>query len=121
MGTRQLAKDTAFLNWLQTAEDVKLKVSVCTGSLLLGAAGFLKDKRATTHFAQYEALAPYVKEVCTQQTIVEDTGVITGGAVAASIDVGLYLVEKLVGPEARTAVVKRMGLPTGYNTGNLEK
>lgn len=45
MGTRTLIHDTAFIAWLQTAKDVPYKVAVCTGSLLLGAAGFLKGKR----------------------------------------------------------------------------
>src|SRR5947207_12636550 len=48
-GTRELVDDMQFIEWLKTSEPCKLKVSVCTGSLLLGAAGFLRGKRATTH------------------------------------------------------------------------
>lgn len=48
-GTRALADDAGFVEWLRTSEPCGLKASVCTGSLLLGAAGFLKGKRATTH------------------------------------------------------------------------
>ena len=47
--TRPLREDAAFLAWLRTAAETPLKVSVCTGSLLLGAAGWLKGKPATTH------------------------------------------------------------------------
>ena len=49
MATRRLKDDTSFISWLATARDAKYKFSVCTGSLLLGAAGFLRGKRATTH------------------------------------------------------------------------
>src|SRR5437763_3308994 len=45
-GTRTLMRDADFLRWFGTAADVPLKVSVCTGSLLLGAAGFLRGKAA---------------------------------------------------------------------------
>ncbi|WNJ17744.1 DJ-1/PfpI family protein [Pontibacter sp. G13] len=96
MGTRPLQFDLPFLNWLSTAESVPLKTSVCTGSLLLGAAGFLQGKVATTHFREYETLKPYCKEVATNRIVV-DGGVITAGAVASSLDLGLYLCEKWVG------------------------
>jgi putative intracellular protease/amidase len=63
MATRQLRFDDDFVSWLQTAQEVKYKASVCTGALLLGAAGFLRDKRATTNPSAYELLAPYCSEV----------------------------------------------------------
>src|SRR5262245_4088485 len=53
-GTRKLQVDNDFLNWIRTAEKSQYKISICTGSLLLGAAGFLKDKKATTNFQEYE-------------------------------------------------------------------
>lgn len=106
-GSRSLMRDAKFLEWLQTAAQVPFKVSICTGSLLLGAAGFLKDKEATTHFSEYETLTPFCNTVI-KDRIVEDTGVITAGAVAASLDLGLYLCEKLVGPEARETIRQRM-------------
>src|SRR4051794_24834153 len=49
IGTRQLQREETFINWLQTATPVKYKISICTGSLLLGAAGFLQNKKATTN------------------------------------------------------------------------
>lgn len=107
LGTRAMMKDKQFLKWLGTAAGVRWKVSVCTGALLLGAAGFLKGRRATTHFEQYETLKPYCKEVL-QERIVEDFDVITAGAVASSLDLGLYLCEKFAGPKAREAVRQRM-------------
>jgi len=107
LGTRAMLKDRQFMQWLRSAAGVRWKVSVCTGSLLLGAAGFLEGRRATTHFEQYDTLQPFCKEVL-RERIVEDFDVITAGAVASSIDLGLYLCEKLAGPKAREAVRQRM-------------
>ncbi len=107
LGSRTMLRNPQFLKWLRTAAGVRWKVSVCTGSLLLGAAGFLQGRRATTHFDQYDTLAPYCGQVL-QDRIVEDFDVITAGAVASSLDLGLYLCEKLAGPEARLAVQRRM-------------
>lgn len=107
MGTRRLRHDAVFVDWLKTATPVAHKVSVCTGSLLLGAAGFLEDRMATTHFNEYDLLAPYCKQVVPQR-IVEDKGVITAGAVASSLDLGLYLCEKLVGVEKTEVIRKSM-------------
>jgi len=105
-GTRTLQEDETFVKWLQTAESVEYKVSICTGSLLLGAAGFLKDKKATTHFNEYENLKPFCQEVI-KQRIVEDGKTITAGAVASSLDLGLLLCRRLVGEE-RTEEIRQM-------------
>lgn len=106
-GTRPLQQDENFLQWLKTAEKVKYKISICTGSLLLGAAGFLKNAKATTNFQEYESLQPYCKEVI-KDRIVEDGAIITAGAVAASLDLGLFLCEKFVDKQARKAIQKNM-------------
>ncbi len=105
-GTRALRYDQAFVKWLQTAKQPQ-KVSICTGSLLLGAAGFLKGKRATTNFNEYETLAPYCQEVV-KERIVEDGNLITAGAVASSLDLGLYICNKLVGKEKTELIRKSM-------------
>src|SRR5687768_16994153 len=106
-GTRNLVKDTDFLNWIGTAKDVEYKMSVCTGSLILGAAGFLKSKRATTNFLEYETLRPYCAVVLTDRLVI-DGNVITAGAVSSSLDLGLYLCEIWGGPVARAEIQKRM-------------
>ena len=79
-GTRILQTDKAFLQWIATAETVPLKCSVCTGSLLLGAAGFLNNKRVTTHFGEYDTLAQYGCTVV-KDKLVDDGNIITAGAV----------------------------------------
>ncbi|MBD0333675.1 MAG: DJ-1/PfpI family protein [Chitinophagaceae bacterium] len=106
-GTRRLQYDEPFITWLKTAAAVKYKISVCTGSLLLGAAGFLKNKSATTHFQEYEALKPYCRQVV-HHRIVEDENVITAGAVASSLDLGLYLCEKWAGENAKKTIEEKM-------------
>ena len=107
LGTRQLMMDASFLNWVRSANKNALKLSVCTGSLILGATGFLKDRKATTHFNEYNTLEKYCKQVV-RERIVEDGNTITAGAVASSIDLGLYVCEKWAGKNAAEAVRKSM-------------
>lgn len=107
IGTRQLQYDQQFLEWIRTATDCKYKISICTGSLILGAAGFLKDKKATTNFQEYESLKPYCQEVLTER-IVHDNDTITAGAVSASIDLGLYLCRLWAGTEAEQDIRRRI-------------
>ncbi|WP_020567039.1 DJ-1/PfpI family protein [Neolewinella persica] len=112
-GTRELQHDPTFMNWLRTAAPVPLKTSVCTGALLLGAAGFLNGRKATTHFNEYPALRPYCGEVVEKEVIVEDDGIITAGAVASSLPLGLYLCNKFVGPERTEQIRKSMAFNAG--------
>jgi transcriptional regulator GlxA family with amidase domain len=109
-GTRELQHDRAFVDWLKTAQRVPLKVSVCTGALLLGAAGFLRGRRATTNPAAYAELEPYCGTVV-RQRIVDEGDLITAGGVSASIDLGLYLVQRLAGAAARERVAAQMDYP----------
>jgi len=105
--SRALIDDTEFVAWLRTAEGCGLKVSVCTGSLLLGAAGFLKGKKATTHPTAFDDLRPFC-EVIVDQRVVDEGDVITARGVSASIDLGLYLCEKLAGRDARERIGRQM-------------
>ncbi|QSX23671.1 DJ-1/PfpI family protein [Priestia megaterium] len=115
MGTRALQYDTEFINWLKTAKDVPYKVSVCTGSLLLGAAGFLRNIKATTHPNGFDLLKQYTDKV-EKERIVKDSNIITGGGVATSVDLGLYICELIDGPETATKIQKQMDYPY-YKTG----
>lgn len=108
-GTRALLDDDAMVEWIATAEDCDLITSVCTGSLLLGAAGLLEGRRATTHPTAYDTLAEY----CTvlQERVVRDGNRITARGVSSSIDLGLELVETLADADARERVRQRMDYP----------
>ncbi len=110
MGTRKLRFDENFIGWLRQAADVRYIVSVCTGSLLIGAAGFLTGKKATTHPSAYELLEPYCQEVINAR-IVKDGNLITAGGVSTSIDLALYLVELFVNKEAVETVKKQIDYP----------
>lgn len=112
-GTRELKNDVEFINWIKTASQVKLKVSVCTGSIILGAAGFLAGKKATTHQIAFDELKPYCSSV-EDQRIVDEGEVITARGVSSAIDLGLYLVEKLSSKETRIKIATQMDYPYTY-------
>jgi len=109
-GTRTLIHDKNFVEWIKTAGPCKLKVSVCTGALLLGAAGFLKDKRATTHPSAFQELKPFCRTVL-ENRIVDEGNLITAGGVSSGIDAGLYVVEKLAGVETKKKIARQMDYP----------
>jgi len=110
LGTRELRHDRAFVDWIRTSEPVKLKASVCTGSLLLGAAGFLKDKRATTHPNAFNELQQYCAQVVNDR-VVDEGNVVTAGGVISGSDLGLHLVERFAGVEVRTRITTQMDYP----------
>ena len=109
-GTRALQRDGRFIEWLRGSQRVPLKVSVCTGALLLGAAGFLQRRSATTHPSAYDELAPYCEKVLPDR-IVDEGDVITARGVSAAIDAGLHVVQRLAGPEARNRIATQMDYP----------
>jgi cyclohexyl-isocyanide hydratase len=112
-GTRALQHDKAFIEWLRSAAPVKLKTSVCTGALLLGSAGFLAGKRATTHPGALDELKPYCASVIADRRIVDEGEVVTAQGVTSSIDLGLYLAERIAGPEAKIRIARQMDYPYG--------
>lgn len=105
-GTKQLVNDAGFLEWLKTSANCPLKASVCTGSILLGAAGFLEGKRATTHPSSFAELEKYCTVV--DDRVVDEGDVITARGVSSSIDLGLYLCEKFAGREVMEKIRKQM-------------
>ena len=72
--------------------------SVCTGAFLLGAAGLLEGRRATTHWA-YRELLPLVKAIPVEARVVRDGNVITGGGVTAGIDFALTVAAEIAGED----------------------
>src|SRR5438045_7912791 len=109
-GTRALIDDADFVEWLKTSAPCELKASVCTGSLLLGAAGFLEGRRATTHPNAFRELERFCAEVVDLRVVDEDD-VVTARGVTSAIDLGLHLVERFVGKEGRERIRRQMDDP----------
>jgi putative intracellular protease/amidase len=103
-GNRVLLDDDEVLGWLRRLDQgTKWTTSVCTGSMVLGAAGLLQGKRATCHWAFLEELPGYGAEPV-QGRYVEDGKVLTAAGVSAGIDMALHLVGQEAGPEVAQAV-----------------
>ena len=83
----------------EQARAAKYVTSVCTGAFVLGVAGLLKGRRATTHWA-YTDLLPLVGATHEKARVVKDGNVITGGGVTAGIDFGLSVVAEIAGETA---------------------
>lgn len=109
-GTRTLANDDALLDYLRSFPANRLVASVCTGSLLLGAAGRLQGRRATTHASALDDLAKY-GAVATKERVVDEGQLVTAGGVTAGIDLGLHLVRRLAGEGVAIAIAKQMEVP----------
>lgn len=104
IGVNALMRDETALAFLRRqAETARFVTSVCTGALVLGAAGLLKGKRATTHWAALDLLSAF-GAVPVAERVVRDGALITGGGVTAGIDFALTLAAEIVGREAAEAI-----------------
>jgi cyclohexyl-isocyanide hydratase len=103
-GVLDLMDDPDVLSFLRTqAEHATFVGSICTGSLVLGAAGLLRGKRATTHWAWTDLLAP-LGAIATKGRVVRDGKFMTGGGVTAGIDFALTMVAELAGQEVAETI-----------------
>lgn len=111
-GTRPLLKHERLIAWIaDQSRKVEWLLSVCTGALLLAQAGVLKDCPATTHHGAFEHLqqiSPTTKVIKDQRFVQASDRIMTSGGISAGIDLSLFLVEKLIGPEALAEVVEEM-------------
>lgn len=107
--TRDLVDDDAFVDWLSTGRGCDVVASVCTGSLLLGAAGMLDGRRATTHPDAYDLLEAYCEVVPAR--VVDEGDVVTARGVTSALDLGLYLAERLADEETRAEIAAQMDYP----------
>lgn len=82
--------------------------SICTGAVLLGAAGLVKGRRVATHAAAVDALAGYGADVRRDVRVVDDGDLITCGGVTAAIDLGLHLVDRFAGSAAAEQCATRL-------------
>src|SRR5215472_10134840 len=85
------------------ARTAKYVTSVCTGAFILGAAGLLKGRRATTHWG-YAELLPLVGATHEKQRVVRDGNLITAGGVTSGIDFGLEVVSDIAGEEVAKSI-----------------
>ncbi|NTI64949.1 DJ-1/PfpI family protein [Agrobacterium rhizogenes] len=98
-GVNALLEDEVVLSCIRAqAAQARFVTSVCTGSLVLGAAGLLKGRKATTHWNAHDFLAHF-GAIPTAGRIVQDGNLITAGGVTAGIDFGLAVVAALRGQE----------------------
>jgi transcriptional regulator GlxA family with amidase domain len=103
-GSRALLEDEAVLEWLREVDRAtKWTTSVCTGSLLLGAAGLLEGRRATSNWLLLDALRRFGADPVGGR-FVEDGKVVTAAGVTAGIDMALHLVAREAGEQTAKAI-----------------
>jgi putative intracellular protease/amidase len=103
--TRRLARDGhPIVEWVRQAHPhTRWTTSVCTGALILGAAGILRGLPATTHWCAYDLLAGHGAHP-TEQRVVRSGRIVTGAGVSAGIDLALSVVVDVAGPEVAQAI-----------------
>jgi cyclohexyl-isocyanide hydratase len=103
-GTTEAMEDQELLAQLRRlAKTARYVTSVCTGALVLGAAGLLKGKRATSHWAWRDSLSSF-GAMPDPARVVRDGNVITGGGVTAGIDFALTVLAEIAGDEFAQSV-----------------
>ena len=122
-GTYAAAKDQHLLEWIQIAHaSSQWTTSVCTGALLLGAAGILKGLTATTHWAAQATLESYGATYLPER-FVRNGKIITAAGVSAGIDMALYLAGEIAGKPMAQAI--QLGLEYDphppFDSGSLQK
>ncbi|MER5884822.1 DJ-1/PfpI family protein [Streptomyces sp. NPDC001941] len=96
-GSREAMRDERILDWVRTADATSTwTTSVCTGSLVLAAAGLLRGRRATSHWTVLEALAEFGAEP-TGERVVFDGKYVTAAGVSSGIDMALHLLGRIEG------------------------
>ncbi|MBZ0320716.1 MAG: DJ-1/PfpI family protein [Anaerolineae bacterium] len=110
-GSRRLMKNDYVLTWIQQlAPEVEYLLSVCTGALVLGAAGLLQDRPATTHhdaFGLLRSISP-TTTLIDDQRFVKSGKIITSGGISAGIDLSLEVVEMVLGADKARLVHDEM-------------
>ncbi|MEA2497463.1 MAG: hypothetical protein QOJ29_5374 [Thermoleophilaceae bacterium] len=122
-GTRKLMEDERLLAWVRTAhESTQWTTSVCTGSLVLGAAGLLDGLEATTHWAAMDTLASTGAKP-TSKRVVAQGKIVTAAGVSSGIDMALYLAGQIAGDTVAQAI--QLGIEYDpqppYDSGSPEK
>jgi transcriptional regulator GlxA family with amidase domain len=110
-GTRALVNDPDTLDWIRrVAEHSERLTSVCTGALLLAAAGLLRDRPATTHWGALDLLGQIDPSIQVERSVrmVHDGAVTTSAGVSAGIDMAIDVVRRMFGNDVAADVVRYM-------------
>jgi len=113
-GTRRELNNPAMLDWLRLqASEVETLTSVCTGAMLLGAAGLLDGRRATTHWRSLDWMRESFPAVTVEynQHVVEDGRVLTSAGIAAGIDMALKVVARYCGEDVARTTARHLEYP----------
>jgi putative intracellular protease/amidase len=121
--TRDLERDEAILEWIRAIDATTTwTTSVCTGSMLLAAAGLLEGKEATTHWASLDRLAEY-GAIPTGRRVVEQGKIVTAAGVSSGIDMALTLAARIAGDDFAQCV--QLGIEYDpqppFDAGSLDK
>ena len=111
-GTRPLVLESEVVDWVRSAaQESELVLSVCTGALVLAAAGLLEGRQATTHHGAFDelvALSPSTTVVEGRRFVQSSDRIWTSAGVSAGIDLSLHVVGLLLGEDVRNEVVEEM-------------
>lgn len=111
LGTRTEMHNAPLIDWIKrTADAAELVLSVCTGALLLGKAGLLEGREATTHHVGLDLLREVVPTATVHEDrrFVDNGKVVTSAGITAGIDMSLYVVRRLLGEDAAAATARHL-------------
>jgi putative intracellular protease/amidase len=122
-GTRALMHDERMLDWVRAAHETSsFTTSVCTGSLVLGAAGLLDGLEATTHWAVLDTLGR-LGAIPVTRRVVEQGKMITAAGVSSGIDMALTLAARIAGEDVARAIQLAIEYDPEppFDSGSIEK
>ncbi|OBG85917.1 glutamine amidotransferase [Mycobacterium sp. E136] len=120
----QHARDEKVLDWVRTAHETSTwTTSVCSGSVILAAAGVLDGRRATSHWMALPMLKPFGVDTVSDQRVVHEGKIVTAAGVSAGIDLGLWLYGQIAGDAKAKAVqlVIEYDPQPPYDSGHMSK
>ncbi|OBB40516.1 DJ-1/PfpI family protein [Mycobacterium sp. 852002-51961_SCH5331710] len=120
----QHARDERVLDWVRKAHETSSwTTSVCSGSVILAAAGLLDGRRATSHWMALPMLKPFGVETVSDQRVVHEGKIVTAAGVSAGIDLGLWLFGQIAGEAKAKAVqlVIEYDPQPPYDSGHMSK
>lgn len=118
------ARDAKVLDWVRTAHETSTwTASVCSGSVILAAAGLLDGRRATSHWMALPMLKPFGVDTVSDQRVVHEGKIVTAAGVSAGIDLGLWLYGQIAGDAKAKAVqlVIEYDPQPPYDSGHMSK